>query len=521
MIGIYDLLKGQGKYRPDKCALVCEGKRYTYRELNQRINCVAYGLHELGVKKGSHVGLLLTNGVDFISLFYAVIKLGGCITPLNYRYTIDELEQLRSVVDCEYIISSKFFLDNVDQLVLEEHDHDVITVFTDVEREHPSIHSFLENGQKDWDYTEPLDEDDVNFNVFTGGTPATPKAAAHTQYSSLMRVMAFMMDPVSCNPDIVYMNYAPMFHIGGIGGMLRILSCGATFCLLENFNMDKIVEMIVNERATDIALIPPTILNLFEELTREQGLDLSSMRLLTLAGGVCDEPTLDLAFHLMPDVMCSITLGSSENPVVLSNVFRKEDFEANRQIYRSVGKPQFLYDVKLIKEDGTEAGVNEPGEMYGRSPAMMSGYCNHANPFTEDGWFPTGDILRRDEDGNYFFCTRSKDMIKCGGENIYAVEVENAIVTNPKVKQCAVVGIPDKQWGEIVAAAVVLQPGEEISKQEIIDYCKSKIASYKKPKAVCFVNQLPVTDVGKVNKVAVKQLLLDHLSIESERTSNL
>ena len=99
MIGIYDLLKGQGKYRPDKCALVCEGKRYTYRELNQRINCVAYGLHELGVKKGSRVGLLLTNGVDFISLFYAVIKLGGCITPFNYRYTIDELEQLRSVVD--------------------------------------------------------------------------------------------------------------------------------------------------------------------------------------------------------------------------------------------------------------------------------------------------------------------------------------------------------------------------------------------------------------------------------------
>lgn len=289
--------------------------------------------------------------------------------------------------------------------------------------------------------------------------------------------------------------------------MLKILSFGACFCLLENFDADVIAQTIEKERVTQMSLIPPTVLNRFSEIRQKKTLDLSSVRILQLAGGVCDEPTLELAFQLMPNVICVNALGSSENAAYLANPFSKEDFYANRQIYRSVGKPQIFYDVKLVKEDGTEASVNEPGEMYGRGLAMMSGYLNREDTFTADGWFPTGDVLRRDEDGNYFFCTRSKDMIKCGGENIYAVEVENAIVSNPKVKQCAVVGIPDKQWGEIVAAAVVLQPGEECAPQELIDYCKKKIASYKKPKVVCFVNQLPVTGVGKVNKEAVKKLL--------------
>ena len=367
MIGVYDLLLQQGKYRPDKVALICDGNRYTYKALNQRINCIAYGLHELGIKRGSRVGLLLKNGVDFISLFYAVIKLGGCVSPFNYRCTIDELEQLNDVVDCEYVISSKLFLENVDRLALEQHGHDVVFLFTDMEGKHPSIHSFLDNGHENWDYIEYLAENDVIFNVFTGGTTGLPKAASHTQQGTLTRVIGFMMDQKTCCTDDVYLNYAPMFHIGGIGGMLKILSFGACFCLLENFDADVIAQTIEKERVTQMSLIPPTVLNRFSEIRQKKTLDLSSVRILQLAGGVCDEPTLELAFQLMPNVICVNALGSSENAAYLANPFSKEDFYANRQIYRSVGKPQIFYDVKLVKEDGTEASVNEPGEMYGLS----------------------------------------------------------------------------------------------------------------------------------------------------------
>lgn len=508
MFGIYDLLAAQGRFRPNKTALIHEGERYSYKELNERVNSFAYALKQHGIGKGSRVGMLLLNGPEFITVFYALIKLGACVSPFNYRYTLAEMEQLNEVVDCEFVISSRSFIELAKQMTTDVTKHDVTVISVDSDTEFPALNKALDNGMETWDFAEKLAEDDVIFNIFTGGTTGIPKAASHTQHSTLVRVMGFFMNGTDCSSEDVYLNYAPLFHIGGLGAMFKILSIGATFCLLSNFDPVRIADTIQRERVTQMSLIPPTILNRFQDIKLECGIDLSSVRILQLAGGLCNERTLELAFELMPDVICVNALGSSENSVYLANAFTREDFYANREIYHAVGKPQILYETKLVKENGEEAAVGEAGEMYGRSPAMLSGYWGKDNTFTDDGWFPTGDILVKDERGIMTFCSRSKDMIKCGGENIYAVEVENALSSHPAVKQCAVVGLPDSVWGEIVAAAVVLQPGQSASEEELVEHCKSHIATYKKPRKIFFVSEIPVTGIGKINKVTLKKQLI-------------
>lgn len=163
-----------------------------------------------------------------------------------------------------------------------------------------------------------------------------------------------------------------------------------------------------------------------------------------------------------------------------------------------------------MDSNGNEVPLGQAGEAYGRSPTMLSGFVGQPSPFMEGGWYPTGDIMYQDEEGYFYYCARSKDMIKSGGENVYAIEVECAITReNPDISECAVVGLPDEEWGEIVAAAVVLNREATMTAEDIIDHCKKYIASFKKPKKVFFLDNLPKSSIGKVKKDVLKQLLLD------------
>ena len=450
----------------------------------------------------------MTNGIDFIVSFYALLKLGACINPFNFRLSLPELIAVQAEVSCDIIITSPSFA-----ALLEPertNTNNVKLILTEPMGAYPNLSSFLSNGHDLWEFYEDMAEKDVIFNIFTGGTTGTPKAASHTHQGTLVRVIGYLLDQRTGSPDDVYLNYAPLFHIGGIAGMLRMLSMGATFCLLDSFDPDEIAKTIRAEKVTQMSLIPPTILNRFDQLPPENTPDLSSVRILQLAGGACDEGTLELAFKLMPNVLCVNSLGSSENTAYISNVFGKEDFLANRKIYLALGKPQIFYDTKLIKEDGSAAAIGETGELYGKGMALMAGYYGKSNCFTSDGWFPSGDILSKSTDGNYYFCSRCKDMIKSGGENIYAVEVENAIRSGneEKISECAVFGLPDKQWGEVVAAAVVLRPGVEMTADDIICHCRKRIASFKKPREVFFLNELPHSSLGKVQKSVLREMLM-------------
>lgn len=506
MFGIYDIFKWHGIRSPHKTALICGENRYTYGQLNRRINCVAYGLHEMGVKKGSRVGLMLYNGVDFVTAFFAGIKLGACVIPFDYRWYTEELLQELTVVNCDYFLFEEELLDKVKTMYPDEKYH--IQLVTNKESCFPSFVDFLDNGFDHWNYDEDLAPDDVIFTIFTGGTTGLPKAAMHTQQGTLIRCLGLVSNTRLADQNDVYLSYAPMFHLGGIGAMLEMFTYGGTLCLTSGFDPDEIISTVERERVTQLTLIPPTIINRLKD-ARDDGADISCIKKLRLAGGSCTDATLELAFELFPDVLCINAYGHSENALYMTHVFNKEDYYADRSTVLLLGKPELYFEAKIVDENGNRVPVGQAGEVYGRSPAMMKGFMGMASPFTEDGWYPTGDLMYQDETGNFHFCSRSKDMVKSGGENVYADEVESAITRdNPGVAECAVVGLPDEEWGEIVTAAVVLAPGAELSEEDIIEHCRRYIASYKKPKKVFFLDELPRSSVGKVTKAVLKQQLM-------------
>ena len=510
MFGIYDILREYGKHSPDKTAVICDEGRYTFRQLNERINSVAHGLSEQGIKKGTPVGLIFYNGIDFITSFYALVKLGACVSPFNYRYKVGEVEQLQNIVNCKYFIIGSEFIPILEELRRRlQPVTDIKVIFSKRNKCAPSLEEFIKNGNCYWDFTEQLSPEDEILTIFTGGTTGLPKAAAHSQQSTFLTVMGYLLEPDAVNCNDVALNYAPLFHIGGLFTMLKILSAGATFYLLSSFDSERIIKVITEERVTQMALIPPTIIDRFREARGRNDIDLSSLRLLLMAGGYSDEATAEKAFELMPDVLFMNAYGHSENAIHFSNVFNREQYYADKSIIGSVGIPQALYEAKIVKDDGTEAACGECGEVYGRSVAMMAGYKGRTDSFTPDGWFATGDVMRRDANGNYYFLSRSKDMIKSGGENIYASEVENAITLDSDgVAECAVIGLPDREWGEIVTAAVVLRPGVQMTEDDVINHCKTTIASYKKPKKVFFLPELPLSGVGKVQKYVLREMLM-------------
>lgn len=504
MIGIYDILRERSSFFPDKLAVVSEYESYTYQQLCEYVNCVSYGLHEVGIRRGSRVGMMLYNGIDFVATFYALIKLGACISPFNYRYNVEETSVLQSIVDCEYMIVSKDFADVYSMLAQKSKSIKIVPL--DSEPGKPSIEQFRSNGHSTWDFVQKMCPEDIIFNIFTGGTTGLPKASQHSHQNVLDRVVGFLMNTEVMAEDDVFLNYSPMFHTGGLTAMIRILAVGGTLCLLSKFDSDNIIRMISEYKVTQISLIPPNILHRFAE-KKAQGLDLSSIRLIRLAGDAADETTVELAFELMPHAKCVNTYGHSEAVLYFLNAFDKDEFYADRTLVRSVGKPQMFCQVKIMDENRKEVPDGVAGEAYGKSPSMMSGYKGRADSFTEDGWFATGDIMSRDINGNYHFHSRSKDMIKSGGENIYAAEVENAIMKNHDIAECAVVPLPCKEWGECVSAAVVLKPGVSTTEIDIIEHCSKYISSYKKPKKVFFLDELPRSNVGKVQKHILKEEL--------------
>lgn len=506
IIGLYEILRERGFHSPDDPAVIFDDSSFSYRELNELINCVAYGLHQNGIKKGTQVGILLFNGIDFIATFYALIKLGACISPFNYRYNVDEIAHLQNIVQCEYIVAETDLACLCCNKPLYTNSIKIIPTTGNADA---SIEAFYKNGHGTWAHTEEYEPDDIVFNIFTGGTTGLPKASQHSQASLISRIIGFLMDQDAMNHEDVFLSYSPMFHTGGLTAMIRAFSVGATFCLLSKFEPERIIEAITKYRVTQISLIPPNILQRIDEAKTRAQVDLSSIRLIRLAGGAANEATVELAFNLMPDAKCVNTYGHSENALYFLNKFSREEFYANRNIVRSIGKPQMFHYVKITDQCGVEVPNGVAGEARGKSPSMMAGYKNVASGFDENGWFPTGDIMSCDENGNYYFHSRCKDMIKSGGENIYAIEVEDALLkgNTEAIAECAVIALPDKQWGEIVAAAVVLRPGVTMTETQVIEKCKKYISSYKKPKKVFFLDALPRTGVGKIQKEKLKNIL--------------
>jgi len=509
MFGIYEIFEMNCTTYSDKTAVIHKDERITYRQLGKQVDALAGALYKAGVRNGEHVSLLFHNGIPFIRLFFALLKLGAVITPLNYRVTADDLRKHTKVVDSSYLI----FDDKSLRLVSEEgfeHGTSSLTLIGESLPPYPGGLTFAQligNGSVQIPGAD-IAPKDIVLNIFTGGTTGEPKAASHTYEGLLLQLMSCYMLKGSLSSDDVFLNYAPMFHIGGLTAMLQTLCIGATLIISEVFAPKELLELIEREGVTQMSLIPPNLCFEFkksENFVREK---LSSVRMVRMSGGNSSAENVMEVFKCFPNARVFNGYGMSERAVNIVNIIERDASINIRNNYISVGKPSTLNECKLVDDKGRM--ITEPwvlGELYGRSPCMMNGYYGKNKSFEDDSWFATGDIFFFDEDGYYYFADRKKNLIKSGGENIYSLEVENIINTHPAVKESAVVGIPDERLGEVVAAAVTLhQRVETVSEDDLIQFCRTTIAGYKKPKRIIFVDELPRNSVGKIRKSEVREL---------------
>ncbi|MBR3584688.1 MAG: acyl--CoA ligase [Oscillospiraceae bacterium] len=503
MFTVYDLFRSAVQDYPDSPAIICQDCSLNYKELDDQVNTLTDSLLRWGIGKGDRVGIYYPNSTLYPVLLYALNRIGAVFVPFNTRLNKEEIVSLINLTDCQFIIfDTRFGKTGID--ASEE--------CPDVKMFIPGCESGILSCKKEAPVILAPGEcierspEDEGLIIFTGGTTSSGSGVIVTQGALTDRVtMKFRDDQRTVHSDIM-LNHAPLFHTGGLSLMIQTLSAGGCFVMSEKLDPDAIVSDCEKYRITQLAMIPPSNIYRIEEAQKRLNKDLSSVSLCIMAGGKTDPEIAEKTFSLFPNTKLYLNYGSSENAITLGHIMSRKDSMEKPWRLNSSGVPNMQSFIRLLDEDGNEVPVGESGEAWGKSPAMMKSYLSGQTPFA-NGWFPTGDIFRKDEDGFYYFICRKKNMIKSGGENVFAEEVEAVIKEYPPVKDCVVFGLSDRQYGELVSAAIICSQGEHCDPQELLAFCREKIASYKKPRKIFFVEEFPVSAVGKISRRKLVDML--------------
>jgi len=490
---------------PDKEALIFEDTRLTYEQVNERVNEVCQSLLELGFKKGDRVAVLTYNNHQFMEIFFACARIGALIVPLNFRLVGRELEY--QLNDSEPII-----------LFLGEEFQEIIQ---GIRSSLKSIKKFIVIGKSKSDFnmqdyekwisgqsmqapmlSHDVDLEDEFLIIYTSGTTGTPKGAILTQMNVLFTSLNQIID-FQCTTKDITLTLAPLFHAAGcLIITLSMIHVGGTVVIQKNFDPQKAVELIEKEKVS-VMFAVPAMWTAIMQLPRLADADLTSLRFCVSGGS--SQPVEEMKkFNNTFGVPFTEGYGLSE----CSSCSCLLMWEYALDKAGSIGKPFIHNEVNVINQKGEAVVPGEVGEIVQKGLTVMKGYYKkpeQTRKTIKDGWLYTGDLATVDEDGFITIKGRSKEMIISGAENIYPVEIEQVLVAHLKILEAAVIGIPDKKWGETVRAVVALKEGEQMSEEEVINYCKQNLASYKKPTSVIFVDSLPRNASGKVLKLTLKE----------------
>ncbi len=487
---------------PTRPALVDvpSGRRMSFGELEKRACQLANALSAKGLSKGDRVGVLSKNCIEYFEIYYACARAGFIAQPLNWR--LAEVEIARIIEDGEpsVFVSEREFRD-VRDAVRERVTLDVTYLEYGADAD-GSYEALLTSGS-----TIPP-ENDVGGNdpvliLYTGGTTGLSKGALHTHHSLYMGMLNQTVAE-RIVPSDVYMLTGQMFHIP-VALAMNYMAHGCPVVLM-NFEAKEALEIIQAERVSAFLGIT-TMLNWMMAVEDFDSYDLSSLRNIQYGGGPMPASVVKAALDKFP---CTLIQGYGQTEGMTMTFLSQEDHHdavnGNRaERLNSCGREGFVTRIRVVDENGVDVPKDShtPGEIIVQSEANMVGYWRKPELTAEtlrDGWMWTGDVAVWDEDGYVFIVDRAKDMIISGGENIYSTQVEAAIQEHPGVLECAVIGVPDDEWGEAVKAVVVMKPGEQATEQEIIDTAREHLASYQKPRSVDFVDSLPKAPTGKILK---------------------
>ena len=479
---------------------VGSGSRFSYSELNERADRVGSALLDLGMQKGDRVGLLLMNGVEFVESFFGAGKAGLVNVPLNWRLVADELEFILSDSGTSVLIYSMEFEETVAEL--RKRGTTSIQHWIQVGGTAPEgvleYAAFLASGSGSPDQGQ-AGGDDLLFIMYTSGTTGLPKGVMHSHNTVMW--MIFTMNPTSeIRYKDRYLSSMPLFHVGALSPVLGCVYSGSALVIMKAFDPGQSWELIGKEKITSTLMVPAMLQFMLAVLDQEKH-DFSSLR--WIMSGAAPVPVNLIQSYLDLGVEIHQVYGLTETcgPACLitgEDAVRKAG---------STGRAFFFTEAKVVASDGTEVAPGEAGEVLVSGPHVMVGYWNRPEATEEavvDGWLHTGDVATVDEEGFITIVDRVKDMLISGGENVYPAEIENVLLGHEKVADAAVIGIPSARWGES-PLAVLVTSDPALSADEVLEYCKGKLAPFKAVKAVEFVETIPRNPSGKILKRELRE----------------
>ena len=503
---------------PDRVAISFEGKEYTFAELTQRVNRLADALSKLGIKKGDRLAILEVNCNQYVEAYFATARLGGIYVPLNFRAKQDELTHMLGNAEASVLFVGERYFDLVNSMCpkLPSIKH-CISIGGKPEGM-LSYEELLASGSPEEKIFADINDDDATVLMYTAGTTGLPKGVpqTHNSYGFYVLQNVNPPDPQTAETNLLTM---PLYHVAGMQAMLAAIYGGRTIALMRQFETKEWLETAQREKVTRAMLVPTMLKRIVDDPDFEK-YDLSNLRVITYGAAACPYEVLKKTIERFPgralinafggtETSSTIAMLRAEDQVITGRETEEEREKKLKRLATSIGIPLDDVEIQIRSEDGRVLPMGEVGELVVRGPRIMKGYWKDEEKtkkaFTPDGWYHTRDMGYVDEEGYIYLTGRADDLIVRGGENISPEEVENVLYTHPKVEEAAVIGVPDPEWGQQPTAIVVLKKGETATPDEIIEFCRARLAGFKRPRSVVFVRELPKTSTGKILRRALRE----------------
>jgi acyl-CoA synthetase (AMP-forming)/AMP-acid ligase II len=505
---------------PERTAIAFEGRRYSYAQLKERVNRLADSLNRLGLEKGDRVAILEVNCHEYVEACFATMKLGGIFAPLNFRIRQEELTYLVNKAEPKILFVGSRYADTVSSVRPQLPSVKYFIVIGGKYDGMLSYDELIASGSPEEKAFAEVKDEDIAMLMFTAGTTGFPKGVPqdNNSYSSYVLTNVDPPDPEA--PPETNVLCMPLYHVAGMQALMAGIYGGRTIALMRQFDEKEWFETVQREKATRVMVVP-TMLKRIVDYPDFNKYDLSSVRVVTYGAAACPYEVLKKAIERFPgralinafggtETSSTIAALRAEDQIITGKESEQEKEKKLRRLATSIGLPMDDVEIQVRDEEGRELSAGQIGEIVVRGPRIMKGYWKDEErtkkAFTADGWYRTGDLGYVDEEGYIYLTGRGDDIIVRGGENIGPDEVESVLSTHPKIEEAAVIGVKDIEWGQQVRAVVRLKPGETATEQEIIDFCRSRLAGFKRPSSVIFVKEeLPKTSTGKVLRRVLRE----------------
>lgn len=499
---------------PDRAAIVFDGQSTSYRALRRRASRLANALAQLGVVAGDRVATLEVNRPELLEIYFAAVCLDAIYVPLSFRAKAEELTYMLDSASPSVLFVGERYLELMCPILpTGEANPRMVLLVGEAPPGWDTYEGLMASASPEETHFPQGDDQDTTVLMFTAGTTGTPKGVMLTHQSLTTYLLAHVTPP---DPEVEESNLlcVPLYHVAGLQSALAAVYGGRTLVLMRQFEPKEWLELVQRERPTRSMLVPTMLKRLMEQPDFRR-YDLSSLEVLTYGAAPMPLAVIRQAIEEFSGVQFINAFGQTESAATIAalgpedHVLEGSPEEIERRLRRltSIGRPLEDVDVRIVDEEDREVPQGQVGELVAQGARVMKGYWGQQAE-TQDtirgGWLHTGDLAYQDEDGYIYLAGRARDFIKRGGEMISPEEVERVLTSHPGVEEAAVIGVPDVDWGERVRA-IVVRRGEKVTADELIEYCRQRLAGFKRPESVVFVVELPRNPLGKVLKTELRE----------------